>query len=156
MIDSKGRLELIRRIDSFLEDQITNDDITEFGYRCSESKGNLMRSQDGAVAAICGELLHMYDDCKSTFTFSKFCTHPGVDAVEQRKTLAHLRLFLSSGLEYEYPRFSWGWLFRRLLGVFVRSVAPKPCVRGDEDVWPFFRREDLEAAKGQSETRTDK
>lgn len=67
-----------------------------------------------------------------------------------RRVLARFVVFLQSDLEYEWPvpsgrRFLlnlltlglWGWL------------KPLPRCGGDESVWPFFRRSDLERASAR-------
>mgnify|MGYP005841534497 CR=1 FL=1 len=63
-----------------------------------------------------------------------------------RRTVARYVLFLHSDLEYEWPvPGRWRpWLNLLTLGVWG-LLNPLAAGDGDEAVWPFYRRSDLEA-----------
>lgn len=64
---------------------------------------------------------------------------------ERRHIVARYILFLRSGREYEWPLPSKK---RALLNLVTLGICgwlhPLPPSNGDEEVWPFFRRSDLE------------
>lgn len=64
---------------------------------------------------------------------------------EQRHLVARCILFLHSDHEYEWPVPSGKRVLMNLLtlGIYGR-LHPLPPSSGDQEVWPFFRRSDLE------------
>ncbi len=129
--------------------EITNDD---FAVSFPRDK------QDWALTAISDALWFHYDDLRTHKLEGKFKLSP-----ESKELFGRCMLFLSSDLEYEWPKIRLISLSAGLLRVLgLGKIVDKRCAQfekaGDYDVWPFLRREDYlklkspQTAEGGSST----
>ncbi len=86
-------------------------------------------------------------------TYCDICKHKmtGDYAVEgeSKKTVLRFILFLHSDFPFEWPTTKVSDFLLNLLsmGLYGKLKKPDPArIDGNEDVWPFFRREDYEYA----------
>jgi hypothetical protein len=149
MVDREARQRAAEVIRVFRNGKLNNDAFhAEFGL--------LVRSRDRALRAIESMLWSVSDH-------SRVHTLEGNDALnrEGHALFDRCLLFLQSDLEYEWPqdRFdrTWGciphlhvltlgltWLYTRWKVRRNERFYAEVRSSGDFDVWPFFRRADLE------------
>ena len=104
-----------------------------------------LTSEDRAVAEVFWAVWPAYCDVRKHYLSGK----DRLDA-DGRRVVARYLLFLYSNLEYEWPvrrrTRLWANLFTLGLWGLIRPIVPSG---GDDKVWPFFRRSDLELEKAR-------
>jgi hypothetical protein len=138
MIDREGRTTVSELLRHLVAGQITND----------QFEGRLpVRSQDRGVTEVSEEAWYLYSDL-----WEHHLTGAERVPEEARRHVARWILFLQSGLEFEWPVWSFGrrflssaarWLTFGVLGQEDRRRYEQA---GDITVWPFLRLTDYEAA----------
>ncbi len=132
MIDRTQRDAARRLLRSFIDGEITNDDFEAQFPRSAE---------DSAIPAIKANVWMLYSDLRQHKLTGKHAPN-----AENRAILERCVLFLESDLEFKWPvpKIS---LTNILTNLWSRVRLEKPARQpseGDEDVWPFFRRQDYD------------
>jgi hypothetical protein len=97
-------------------------------------------SDDPAIFRVFGAMWPAYCDIRKHYMTGEHCLDKSGRAI-----VARYILFLHSDREYEWPVPGRWRLFLNLLTLGIWGLLnPLPQSGGDEAVWPFFRRSDLE------------
>jgi len=142
MVNSRDRLDALKVLREYSSGRLTNRQVEE-AYPTD--------SRDQAVNAVYSQLwLSWSDSSEHAFDPS---LHSGRELLD---TFRRCELFLGSELTYEWPRGArlGSWLqlacrtlrLERLAELVAASEVRRAKRLGDWDVWPFFRRSDLERA----------
>ncbi len=129
-INRRSRLLYAELLRHFAAGRLTN-------HEYEDAADKLLVSRDASLWAIYLIVWLHYDDWQTHRLTGKWKLSP-----DMLRNFARIIVFLHSGLPYKWPRTP---LWRMLLGIVTRLFPSRPC-GGDESVWPFFRREDFEAA----------
>ena len=132
MIDRTQRDAARRVLRSFIGGEITNDDFEAQFPRSVE---------DSAIPAIKANVWMLYSDLRQHKLTGKHTPN-----AENRAILERCVLFLETDLEFKWPvpKISLTNILTNLWSkVRLEKPAPQPS-EGDEDVWPFFRRQDYD------------
>lgn len=144
MVNRKQRDVGARVLRDFIDGNITND---EFHARFPRNH------DDPALDAVFVFAWGLYSDLHVHKLTGRYAPDQKAQAVLDRCIL-----FLRGNLEFEWPIptigilniFSNLWfVIRRWFGFGPRKKETPAFYGGDETVWPFFRRSDLEAVAGQ-------
>jgi hypothetical protein len=109
-------------------------------WRYEDSADAFIKSEDQAVVKVFWAVWPAYCDIRKHYLTGK----DRLDA-NGRHVVARYLLFLYSNLEYEWPveKRTRVWANFFTLGIWG-WLDPLPPCRGDDKVWPFFRRSDLD------------
>jgi hypothetical protein len=141
LVDRNARDELGRAIRRLAAGLVTNDQFED-----GLSPG-VWRSRDVGVRSIQRAAWHLYDDLHEHRLEGSY--RPGRHV---RREIARWVLFLRSEQEYAWPDLTgWTWFLLAVpnvvtfggIGWLVRRWHDR---RGDAEVWPFSRAQDLQAA----------
>jgi hypothetical protein len=141
MIDRSARDILIANLSDFMNGEITND---EFVNR-------LHRTKDPAIHEIhISFVWFLYDDLHKHKMTGRYAPNDKCQRIVERCIL-----FLKTNLEYEWPpskAILYFLLTILTLGIWfliMKCFRKKKNPKGDDEVWPFFRKEDYENAQRQ-------
>ena len=139
MIDQTQRDAARRVLRSFIDGEITNDDFEAQFPRNAE---------DPAIPAIKANVWMLYSDLRQHKLTGKHAPN-----AEYRAILERCVLFLETNLEFEWPvpKISLSNIFTNLWS-HAKARLGKPTSQpseGDEDVWPFFRKQDYDKTAAQ-------
>ena len=140
MIDREARDTLAEQFRHLISGQITN---YQFEDRLRKSK------DAGVYEVFFSAAWPLYDDLHEHKLTGKWAIRP-----EYKSIAARYLLFLKTDLEYEWPgQTGLIQLSVMLLSIFTLGIFGKLVNRirdkragGDQEVWPFLRRSDFEAA----------
>jgi hypothetical protein len=137
MVDRRARDILAEQLRHLVSGQITND---EFNARLP------IKTEDAGFRTIEEQAWLMYSDLyehkiKVSHKLSR----------DDRERVSRAALFLHSDLEYEWPKHPCTGFIRLIAGMISLGRLPQYFdsewkVKGDYDVYPFFRRADFDRA----------
>lgn len=137
-VDRQSRVQYAEVLRHFAAGRLTNREY-------ESATDGLLESRDSSLWAIWKAVWVCYDDI-----FTHRLTGKRALTKDQKHVIARAIVFLHSDLTYEWPRVP---LRRMLLGLLTLGVWPRlfpaPLSGGDDAVWPFFRRSDLEVEAAQ-------
>ncbi len=140
MIDRLTRDQYAQLLRHFAAGQITN-----FEYEARFDKITTdIDVADPAVKEIFGSMWFTYCDLYK----HKLAGDHALEG-ETRKAVLRFLLFLHSDYPYEWPveKLSGRLLNLLTLGLYGKINKPNPArIAGDDEVWPFYRKEDYEYA----------
>jgi hypothetical protein len=132
MVDRTQRDAARRVLRRFIDGEITND---EFEAQFPRS------AEDSAIPAIKANAWILYSDLRQHKLTGKYAPNAEIRAILERCVL-----FLETDLEFKWPvpKISLTNILTNVWPkVRLEKQAPQPS-EGDEDVWPFFRRQDYD------------
>lgn len=133
MVDRKARDGYAELLRHFAAGRVLN-------WHYEDAADKYIKSSDRAIVKVFWAVWPAYCDIRKHFLTGKDQLN-----AKGRNVVARYVLFLYSDLEYEWPVQSRGRFWARVLTLGAWGLLkPLPACGGDKDVWPFFRRSDLE------------
>jgi len=134
MIDRASRNKLAQNLRQYTSGRITNDSLSDLE----------LNRDDAGVHAVAFAAWYLYDDLH---------THRATDTFhisrESKHEISRWILFLQTNEEFLWPNPNLSIVTTLLNMVtfgFYSKVIGRKEKDGDNDVWPFFKKEDYEAA----------